>query len=192
MIRLGVLGSTNGTDLLPILTAIKDGELDASVELVVSNNKKALILEKARSHNIDSFFIDHKNKKREVFDKEIYQRLKEKEVDLILLIGFMRILSGGFVSEWSGKIINVHPSLLPKHAGGMNEDVHKQVLKAGDKETGCTVHLVTEQVDEGPILVQKRCPVLEDDTVGSLKERVQKLEGEAFVEAIRGWKKNEQ
>ena len=192
MIRLGVLGSTNGTDLLPILTAIKDGELDASVELVVSNNKKALILEKARSHNIDSFFIDHKNKKREVFDKEISQRLKEKEVDLILLIGFMRILSGGFVSEWSGKIINVHPSLLPKHAGGMNEDVHKQVLKAGDKETGCTVHLVTAQVDEGPILVQKRCPVLEDDTVGSLKEKVQKLEGEAFVEVIRGWEKNEQ
>ena len=192
MIRLGVLGSTNGTDLLPILTAIKDGELDASVELVVSNNKKALILEKARSHNIDSFFIDHKNKKREVFDKEISQRLKEKEVDLILLIGFMRILSGGFVSEWGGKIINVHPSLLPKHAGGMNEDVHKQVLKAGDKETGCTVHLVTAQVDEGPILVQKRCPVLEDDTVGSLKEKVQKLEGEAFVEVIRGWEKNEQ
>ncbi len=192
MIRLGVLGSTNGTDLLPILTAIKDGELDASVELVVSNNKKALILEKARSHNIDSFFVDHKNKKREVFDKEISQRLKEKEVDLILLIGFMRILSGGFVSEWSGKIINVHPSLLPKHAGGMNEDVHKQVLKAGDKETGCTIHLVTAQVDEGPILVQKRCPVLEDDTVGSLKEKVQKLEGEAFVEVIRGWEKNEQ
>ena len=192
MIRLGVLGSTNGTDLLPILAAIKDGELDASVELVVSNNKKALILEKARSHNIDSFFIDHKNKKREVFDKEISQRLKEKEVDLILLIGFMRILSGGFVSEWSGKIINVHPSLLPKYAGGMNEDVHKQVLKAGDKETGCTVHLVTAQVDEGPILVQKRCPVLEDDTVRSLKEKVQKLEGEAFVEVIRGWEKNEQ
>ena len=192
MIRLGVLGSTNGTDLLPILTAIKDGELDASVELVVSNNKKALILEKAKSHNIDSFFIDHKNKKREVFDKEISQRLKEKEVDLILLIGFMRILSGGFVSEWSEKIINVHPSLLPKYAGGMNEDVHKQVLKAGDKETGCTVHLVTAQVDEGPILVQKRCPVLEDDTVRSLKEKVQKLEGEAFVEVIRGWEKNEQ
>ena len=192
MIRLGVLGSTNGTDLLPILTAIKDGELDASLELVVCYNKKALILEKARSYNIDSFFIDHKNKKREVFDKEISQRLKEKEVDLILLIGFMRILSGGFVSEWGGKIINVHPSLLPKHAGGMNEDVHKQVLKAGDKETGCTVHLVTAQVDEGPILVQKRCPVLEGDTVGSLKEKVQKLEGEAFVEVIRGWKKNEQ
>ena len=192
MIRLGVLGSTNGTDLLPVLEAIKDGHLHASVELVASNNKKALILEKAREHGIDSFFVDHKNKSRESFDKEISERLKEKEVDLILLIGFMRILSGVFVSEWSGKIINVHPSLLPKYAGGMNEDVHQQVLKSGDKETGCTIHLVTEQVDEGPVLVQKRCSVLEGDTIDSLKERVQKLEGEAFVEAIQGWKKNEQ
>ena len=191
MIRLGVLGSTNGTDLLPILTAIKDGELDASVELVVSNNKKALILEKARSHNIDSFFIDHKNKKREVFDKEISQRLKEKEVDLILLIGFMRILSCGFVSEWSGKIINVHPSLLPKYAGGMNSDVHKSVLDAGDKETGCTIHLVTKEVDGGPILLQKSCPVFENDSIDSLKERVQKLEGEAFIEIINNWSNNE-
>ena len=169
MIRLGVLGSTNGTDLLPVLEAIKDGHLDASVELVASNNKKALILEKAREHGIDSFFVDHKNKSRESFDKEISERLKEKEVDLILLIGFMRILSGVFVSEWSGKIINVHPSLLPKYAGGMNEDVHQQVLKSGDKETGCTIHLVTEQVDDGPVLVQKRCSVLEGDTIDSLK-----------------------
>ena len=191
MIRLGVLGSTNGTDLLPIVAAIKDGRLDASVELVVSNNKKALILEKARKHGIDSFFVSHKNKSRVSFDKEISERLKEKEVDLILLIGFMRILSDVFVSEWNGKIINVHPSLLPKYAGGMNEDVHKQVLQSGDKETGCTIHLVTTQVDEGPVLVQKRCFVLEGDTVGSLKERVQKLEGEAFVEVIQGWGKNE-
>ena len=186
MIRLGVLGSTKGTDLLPVFEAINGGHLDASVELVASNNKKALILEKAREHGIDSFFVDHKNKSRESFDKEISERLKEKEVDLILLIGFMRILSGVFVSEWSGKIINVHPSLLPKYAGGMNEDVHQQVLKSGDKETGCTIHLVTEQVDEGPVLVQKRCSVLEGDTIDSLKERVQKLEGEAFVEAIQG------
>ena len=189
MIRLGVLGSTNGTDLLPILAAIKDGRLDASVELVVSNNKKALILEKARKHSVDSFFVDHKNKSRVSFDKEISERLKEKGVDLILLIGFMRILSDVFVSEWNGKIINVHPSLLPKYAGGMNEDVHKQVLRSGDKETGCTVHLVTAQVDEGPALVQKKCSVLEGDTVDSLKEKVQNLEGEALIEVIQGWKK---
>ena len=192
MIRLGILGSTKGTSVLPIIRATEKGLLNASIELVVSNNAEALILEKAKKGGIESCFISHKNKSREVFDKEISERLKEKEVDLILLIGFMRILSGVFVSEWSGKIINVHPSLLPKYAGGMNEDVHQQVLKSGDKETGCTIHLVTEQVDEGPVLVQKRCSVLEGDTIDSLKERVQKLEGEAFVEAIQGWKKNEQ
>lgn len=190
MIRLGVLGSTRGTDLLPVLEAIQAGILNASVEVVVSNRKGAPILEKAKKHNIDHFFINHKNKTREAFDKEISERLKEKEVDLVLLIGFMRILSESFVAGWNGKIINVHPSLLPKHAGGMNEDVHGQVLKAGDKETGCTIHLVTAKVDEGPILVQKKCPVLAEDTVGSLKEKVQKLEGEAFIEVIKNWKKS--
>ena len=191
MIRLGVLGSTKGTDLVPIVDAIQKGELGASVEVIISNNKDALILEKAKKYNIDHFFIDHRDKARESFDKEISDRLKGKEVDLVLLIGFMRILSRGFVSAWEGKIVNVHPSLLPKHAGGMNESVHQQVLDAKDKETGCTVHLVTTRVDEGPILVQKKCVVDPEDTVGSLKNKVQRLEGEAFIEAIRGWKKNE-
>ena len=191
MIRLGVLGSTKGTDLLPVLEAIQEGVLNASVEVVISNKKGAPLLEKAKKYNVDHFFISHKNKAREAFDKEISERLKEKEVDLVLLVGFMRILSERFVIDWYGKIINVHPSLLPKYAGGMNEDVHGQVLKAGDKETGCTVHLVTERVDEGPILVQKKCPVLAEDTVSSLKERVQKLEGKALVEVIKNWKKGE-
>ena len=191
MIRLGVLGSTKGTDLLPVLNAIEDGRLNAAVEVVVSNKKNSLILDKARAHNIDCFFINHNNKERAVFDKEISERLKEKEVDLVLLIGFMRILSEKFISDWSGKVINVHPSLLPKYSGGMNENVHKQVLESGDKETGCTIHLVTSRVDEGPILIQKKCRVMKDDTISSLKERVQKLEGEAFVEVIRGWKKDE-
>jgi len=191
MIRLGVLGSTKGTDLLPVLEAIQEGVLNASVEVVISNKKGAPLLEKAKKYNVDHFFISHKNKTREAFDKEISERLKEKEVDLVLLVGFMRILSERFVIDWYGKIINVHPSLLPKYAGGMNEDVHGQVLKAGDKETGCTVHLVTERVDEGPILVQKKCPVLAEDTVSSLKERVQKLEGKALVEVIKNWKKGE-
>ena len=191
MIRLGVLGSTKGTDLLPVLEAIQEGVLNASVEVVISNKKGAPLLEKAKKYNVDHFFISHKNKTREAFDKEISERLKKKEVDLVLLVGFMRILSERFVIDWYGKIINVHPSLLPKYAGGMNEDVHGQVLKAGDKETGCTVHLVTERVDEGPILVQKKCPVLAEDTVSSLKERVQKLEGKALVEVIKNWKKGE-
>jgi phosphoribosylglycinamide formyltransferase-1 len=171
--------------------AIQKGRLNASVEVVVSNNKGALILEKAKKYNIDYFFIDHKNKTREGFDKEVSDRLKEKDVDLVLLVGFMRILSSDFVSNWEGKIMNVHPSLLPKYAGGINENVHQQVLDAKDKETGCTIHLVTAKVDGGPILVQKKCVVGPEDTVGSLKNKVQKLEGEAFIEAIEGWEKNE-
>ena len=115
------------------------------------------------------------------------QILESKKIDLILLIGFMRILSPGFVDRWGGKIINVHPSLLPKYAGGMNNDVHESVLAAGDKETGCTIHLVTKEVDGGPILLQKSCPVFEKDSVESLKERVQELEGKAFIEVINNW-----
>ena len=103
----------------------------------------------------------------------------------------MRILSTPFIEKWNKKILNVHPSLLPKYAGGMNNSVHESVLKNKDKETGCTIHLVTSQVDRGPILVQKKCSVFKNDTVKSLKERVQRLEGEAFIETIKTWSKNE-
>jgi phosphoribosylglycinamide formyltransferase-1 len=96
----------------------------------------------------------------------------------------MRILSKNFCLEWKDKILNVHPSLLPKYAGGMDNDVHKKVLKNNDSETGCTIHFVTEELDAGPILVQKKCVVEVNDTPSSLKKRVQKLEGQAFLEAI--------
>ena len=183
--RLGILGSTKGSDIVHIAEAIRSGFLNASIETIITNNKNALILEKAKIYGINSCFINHKNKTREAFDKEITEKLKEKNVDLILLIGFMRILSKEFVSSWKGKIINVHPSLLPKYAGGMSSDVHQRVLDAKDKETGCTIHVVTKDVDKGPVLIQKKCPVFRHDTVASLKKRVQKLEGEAFVEAIK-------
>ena len=185
--KLAVLGSTNGTDLVPIVTAINSGELLASVEVIISNSESSGILRKARGYGIENYFICHKNKKRGVFDFEMSQILENKKIDLILLIGFMRILSPGFVDRWGGKIINVHPSLLPKYAGGMNNDVHESVLAAGDKETGCTIHLVTKEVDGGPILLQKSCPVFENDSVESLKERVQELEGKAFIEVINNW-----
>lgn len=194
MIRLGVLGSTRGSDLVPIVEAINGGKLRASVEVIISNNKGSLILEKAEKYKIPSAFIGHKGKERLVFDREVDKKLSEKKVDLVLLIGFMRILSKEFVRSWEGQIINVHPSLLPKYAGGINNDVHRDVLQAKDKETGCTIHLVTSEVDRGPIVVQKKCVVLKTDTVDSLKERVQSLEGVAFIEAInkmRGILKNE-
>ena len=185
--RLAVLGSTNGTDLVPVVDAVNSGDLSAVVEVVLSNNESSGILKKAKNYGIESHFICHKNKKRGVFDFEMSQILENKKIDLILLIGFMRILSPGFVDRWGGKIINVHPSLLPKYAGGMNNDVHESVLAAGDKETGCTIHLVTKEVDGGPILLQKSCPVFENDSVESLKERVQELEGKAFIEVINNW-----
>lgn len=184
MIRLGVLGSTRGSDLVPIVEAIERQDLDASVEIIISNNKRAPILDKGNKYKIPSVFIEHKNRDRLDFDREVSKNLLEKNIDLVLLIGFMRILSKEFVREWVGRIINVHPSLLPKYAGGMNNDVHRDVLLAKEKETGCTIHLVTAEVDRGPIIIQKKCVVLEKDTVESLKERVQALEGIAFVEAI--------
>ncbi|MEC9456258.1 MAG: phosphoribosylglycinamide formyltransferase [Candidatus Neomarinimicrobiota bacterium] len=185
MIRLGVLGSTNGTDLQAILDAVSAGELDAAVAVVISNRTGAYILERAGINNVPAFFISRKGKKREEFDGEITAVLKEHGVDLVLLIGFMRILSPEFCRVWQDRILNVHPSLLPKYAGGMDINVHEEVLKNKDTETGCTIHFVNDVVDAGPILIQKKCNVDPDDTVDSLKTKVQTLEGEAFIEAIK-------
>lgn len=186
-IRLGVLGSTKGTDLQFIFDAIEEGELNASVEVVISNVSDAYILTRADKYGIPNFFISHLNNKRADFDNEISTLLKQFNVDLILLIGFMRILSEKFCRDWDGKILNVHPSLLPKYAGGMDTNVHEEVLKNRDAETGCTIHFVTADVDSGPILIQKKCSVSKNDTPESLKEKVQKLEGVAFIEVINNF-----
>jgi len=184
VINLGVLGSTNGTDLQSIFDAIGAGKLDAKVSVVISNRADSYILERAKKHNTPNLFINHKGKVREDFDSEMTNVLKKHNVDLVLLIGFMRILSSTFCKTWAGKILNVHPSLLPKYAGGMDTNVHEEVLKNNDKETGCTIHLVTDKVDSGPIIIQKKCKVDSSDTINSLKSKVQSLEGEAFLEAI--------
>lgn len=184
-IKLGVLGSTKGTDLQAIIDAIKNGELAAEVAVVISNRENAYILERAENYRLPAMPISHKGKSREAFDAEVTAVLKEYNVDLVLLIGFMRILSAEFCREWRDRVLNVHPSLLPKYAGGMDMNVHEEVLKNGDRETGCTIHFVTEEVDAGPILIQKKCAVAAYDTVESLKTKVQALEGEAFIEAIK-------
>ena len=185
MIKLGILGSTNGTDLQTILDSIASGELNGEVSVVLSNRKNAYILERAKNYNVPAFFLSHKEKSREEFDAEMTAILKEHAVDLVLLIGFMRILSAKFCQEWQDRLLNVHPSLLPKYAGGMDTNVHEIVLKNGDTETGCTIHFVTDEVDGGPILIQKKCNVEPDETVDTLKTKVQKLEGMAFIEAIQ-------
>ena len=129
MIRLGVLGSTNGTDLQAILDAIELKQLKSKLATVISNKKKAFILKRAEKYRIPSYYISHKNIDRETFDRKVTEILIEHKVDLVLLIGFMRILSKSFCQEWKGKILNVHPSLLPKYAGGMDTNVHEEVLK---------------------------------------------------------------
>jgi phosphoribosylglycinamide formyltransferase-1 len=189
-VQIGVLGSTRGTDLQAIIDAIQRGELDARINLVISNKSKAYILERARQHGIQTLFIGAKDKTLEEHDREISYALKNHQVELILLIGYMRILSRQFVQEWQDRVINVHPSLLPAFAGGMDTNVHEEVLKSGVKETGCTIHIVTEEVDAGPILLQKSCPVFTDDTADTLKARVQALEEKAFIEVIQQYQKD--
>jgi phosphoribosylglycinamide formyltransferase 1 len=183
-LRLGILGSTRGTDMLALIDAINKNQLPASIEIVISNKEAAPILERARQHNLPAEFIDPAELTREAYDNLLSEALKAQQIDLIVLIGYMRILSPSFVAQWRNKIINVHPSLLPEFSGGMNKDVHQAVLNAAKKTTGCTIHYVTEDIDSGPILIQKRCMVLPTDTVETLQARVQELEGIALVEAI--------
>lgn len=196
MLRLAVLGSTKGTSLQPIIEAIERGELDARIELAISNQPDAYILERARQHGIRARYVDmmadrglatERKKTRVEYDHEIMELLNQSRANLVLLIGYMRLLSPQFVSHWRQKIMNVHPSLLPKFAGEMDLDVHGDVLAAGEKETGCTIHWVDESKDTGEIIVQKKCSVEPHDTPESLKTKVQKLEGEAFIEAIKWW-----
>jgi phosphoribosylglycinamide formyltransferase 1 len=185
--KLVVLGSTRGTDLQFIIDQIADKGLDAKIELVLSNKLDAYILERAKKHNLNTVCIESKGKKRLEFDNLIAAEIDKHKPDIIVLIGFMRILSSEFVNIYIGKIINVHPSLLPKFAGGMDSDVHAEVITAGETESGCTVHMVTEEVDGGRILLQKKCRVEVGETPETLKAKVQKLEGKALVEVIANW-----
>lgn len=184
MIRLAILGSTRGTNLDALIDAINNRQLAATIAVVMSNKSTAFILERAKLCGIATEFIDPDGLTREEYDLQVSDLLQQYAVDLIVLVGYMRILSPAFIERWPNKIINVHPSLLPAHAGKMDMEVHKAVLLDGDRETGCSVHYVTEEVDAGPVIVQKRCPVLTLDSADNLKQRVQKLEGAALIEAI--------
>ncbi len=187
-LRVGVLGSTRGTALQGILDALAANDLpDVAVTLVVSDKPNAGILDRAENADVDTLYLDPQGLDRPIYDEEITRAFEEAGADLILMIGYMRIVSGNFIEQWRGRLLNVHPSLLPAFGGLINRSVHEAVLHSGATETGCTIHQVTEDVDAGPIVLQLRCPVLEDDTVESLKDRVQALEQEAFVEVLRTW-----
>jgi len=192
MLRIGILASTNATDMQAVIEAINSKKLNAVISVVVSNKKDSYALQRAKNHNIKAAFIDiadfseikDKEKQRESFDREVSKILDESKVELILLIGYMRVLSPWFVRKYKNRIMNIHPSLLPAFAGGMDMDVHAEVLKAGCRTTGCTLHFVDEGVDSGPIIMQKEVRVAEGETAGSLKEKVQKAEQETIVSAI--------
>jgi len=188
-IHLAILGSTNGTDLKAIYNAIKSGELDAVIDIVISNKSNAGILEKAKNWGLNYKYIETANclpgEAQRSRDEKILFELQKYPIDLVLLIGYMRIVSPVLVNAYKNRILNVHPSLLPKFAGGMDSDVHAQVLAAKEKETGCTIHIVDEGVDTGPIILQKKCAVELNDTPETLKQKIQKLEGEAFIEVIK-------
>jgi len=187
-LKVGVLGSTRGTALQGVIDAIAAKALDVEIALVISDRAAAPILARAASHHIDAVFIDPKGLAREQYDERVTTALQEAGVDLVLMVGYMRIVSPAFVAQWSGRLLNVHPSLLPAFGGLMNKSVHEAVLASGVAETGCTIHQVTDDVDAGPIVLQKKCAVLPDDTVETLKDRVQALEQEAFVDVLRSWR----
>jgi phosphoribosylglycinamide formyltransferase-1 len=187
-LKVGVLGSTRGTALQGILDAIAAGTLDVEVVLVVSDKRNATILERSERYGVPTLFLDQAGLKRDEFDRNVTDALRHSGAELVLMIGYMRIVSASFVNQWKGRLLNVHPSLLPAFGGMMNQKVHEAVLAAGVSETGCTIHQVTEEVDGGPIVLQKHCAVLPGDTPELLKARVQALEQVAFVEVLQRWR----
>ncbi len=191
MLRLGILASTKGTDMQAIIDAIRSKKLDAVISVVISDKQDAHALERAKKHGINAIFLnpkdfsaEDKEKSREKFDMEVSRILDKNKVDLILLIGYLRLLSPWFVNNYKYKIMNIHPSLLPAYAGRMDKDVHAEVLKNKEKKTGATLHFVDEGTDTGPIILQKEVKIDENENVDSLKEKVQKAEQEIILKAI--------
>jgi len=185
MLKIAVLGSTSGTDMQAVIDEIGKGNLDAEISIVISNKPEAGILERAKKHGIEAVCIPSKGRKREDFDREVASLLEKHGVKLILLIGYMRFLSKWFVDRYENNIMNIHPSLLPAFAGGMDLDVHEEVLKSGVKVTGATLHFVDEGADTGPIILQKEVEVEKGETKDTLKAKVQKAEQEIIIRAIR-------
>ncbi len=183
-LRIAVLASTRATDMQAIIDEIEKGRLNAEIVCVISNKKDAYALERARKHNIEAIFIDPKGKTKEEYDKEILEELNKRNVDLVLLIGYNRYITKVLLEPYRNRIMNIHPSLLPAFPG-WDKEVHKAVLEYGCKITGCTLHFVDERLDAGPIILQKAVEVRDDDTVESLKERVQKAEQEIILEGIK-------
>lgn len=190
-INLAVFASTKGTNLQAIIDGIRDGSLDfVDLKFVLSNKKNCYALERAHRAGLKTFFIDSNGKTREEFDEECLQICQENEIDLILLIGYMRIITPLLISKYKNKIMNIHPSLLPKYPG-MDLDVHQEVLQNNEKESGCTLHFIDIGVDTGPIILQAKVKVDKDETPESLKTKVQAKEQEVIIAGLNKFFKSE-
>ena len=182
-LNLAVFISGRGSNMQALIKACEDPEFPARINVVISNFPEAAGLEKAQSANIPTEVVNHKDfKTREYFEKALLGTLAKYEVDLICLAGFMRLLSPYFLHPWEERIINIHPSLLPDYKG---TNTHERVLEDGKTESGCTVHHVIPEMDSGPVILQKRVPVLEGDTPETLAARVLEQEHIAYPEAVR-------
>lgn len=166
--------------MVALLDAIREGRLDAEAAVVVSNVKSAPGLAKAQDRGVETLVISHKNRTREEHDGEIIAELKRRDVSLVCLAGYMRLLSPQFVRAFENRILNIHPSLLPAFPG---IDAQRQALEQGVKFTGCTVHIVDEQLDHGPIVMQRAVEVFDDDTVETLSARILEYEHRIYPEA---------
>jgi phosphoribosylglycinamide formyltransferase-1 len=180
--RLGILLSGRGSNFEAIADNVAAGKIDAEIAMVISNRPEARGLEAARQRGLPAVCIPSKGLDRNIYDGMLAAVLKKHAVDLVCLAGYMRLLSAGFIREFPGRVLNIHPSLLPSFPG---LDVQHQALEHGVKVTGCTVHFVDEYLDAGPIVVQAAVPVLDGDTVETLSARILKEEHRIYSEAIR-------
>jgi phosphoribosylglycinamide formyltransferase-1 len=182
-VSLGVLISGGGTNLQAIIDAIEAKKLDAKIEIVLSNKADAYGLVRAKKHELATAVLDHKAfPNREAYDQAVVDRLRARGVELVVLAGFMRLLSPAFVKAYSNRIMNIHPALLPSFPG---LNVQKKAVEHGVRFSGCTVHFVNEECDEGPIIIQAVVPVFPDDTEASLAARILKQEHQIYPRAIQ-------
>ena len=181
--KVGVLVSGRGSNLQALLDACADPSFPAEIALVISNVPGVYALERAEKAGVPTLTIPHKGfASREAFDAEMDKALRAAGIEIVCLAGFMRLLSAGFAEGWRDRMINIHPALLPSFKG---LHTHRRAIEAGVKLHGCTVHLVTPDLDDGPILVQKAVPVLASDDEDSLAARVLEQEHKAYPEALR-------
>jgi len=178
-----VLISGSGSNLQALIDAVEKNEINGKIEAVISNKDGVKGLQRAKDANIKTHVVDHKKyEQREIFDAELIRQIDNYEPDLIVLAGFMRILTSDFVRRYEGKMLNIHPSLLPKYPG---LHTHQRALDEGDKEHGVTVHFVTAELDSGPNIIQSKVSTLPQDTAETLAIRVQQQEHVIYPIAVK-------